>query len=217
MTLTTFMLSEELQAYVRAHSEPPDDIERDLIAETARMPNAQMQVAPEQARFLGMLVRLCRAAVLLEVGTFTGYSALAMARALPDGGRMICCDISAEWTAIARRYWERAGVADRIELRLGPALETLRAMAAGEQFDLAFVDADKAGYPSYFDEVVPRLRTGGLLLADNVLSRGRVIDATINDDGLHGIREFNRKVVDDPRLEALLLPAFDGLTLALKR
>ena len=217
MTARNFLLSDALDAYVRAHTEPPDPIARDLIAETAALPMAGMQIGPDEAGLLALLVRISGARDLIEVGTFTGYSSLAMASALPAGGRLLCCDVSEEWTAIARRYWRRAGVADRIELRLAPAIETLRALPAGPQFDLAFLDADKERYPDYFAELVPRLRPGGLLLADNVLWSGAVADDADQRESTAGLRRFSRLAVDDDRLETVLLPAFDGLSISRRR
>ena len=217
MTARNFLLSDALDAYVRAHTEPPDPIARDLIAETAALPMAGMQIGPDEAGLLALLVRVSGARDLIEVGTFTGYSSLAMASALPAGGRLLCCDVSEEWTAIARRYWRRAGVADRIELRLAPAIETLRALPAGSQFDLAFLDADKERYPDYFAELVPRLRPGGLLLADNVLWSGAVADDADGRESTAGLRRFSRLAVDDERLETVMLPAFDGLSISRRR
>ena len=217
MTARNFLLSDALDAYVRAHTEPPGPIARDLIAETAALPMAGMQIGPDEAGLLALLVRISGARDLIEVGTFTGYSSLAMASALPEGGRLLCCDVSEEWTAIARRYWRRAGVADRIELRLAPAIETLRALPAGPQFDLAFLDADKERYPDYFAELVPRLRPGGLLLADNVLWSGAVADDADGRESTAGLRRFNQLAVHDDRLETVLLPAFDGLSISRRR
>ena len=217
MTARNFLLSDALDAYVRAHTEPPGPIARDLIAETAALPMAGMQIGPDEAGLLALLVRISGARDLIEVGTFTGYSSLAMASALPEGGRLLCCDVSEEWTAIARRYWRRAGVADRIELRLAPAIETLRALPAGPQFDLAFLDADKERYPDYFAEFVPRLRPGGLLLADNVLWSGAVADDADQRESTAGLRRFNQLAVQDDRLETVLLPAFDGLSISRRR
>ncbi len=148
----------------------------------------------------------------MEVGTFTGYSALAVARGMGPEGRLLCCDVSEEWTAIAREYWERAGVADRIELRLGPAIDTLRSLPVEEEFDLAFVDADKTGYVAYYEEIVPRLRRGGLLLADNTLQGGRVLDADADDESTVAIRSFNDRVAGDRRMRVVLLPIGDGVS-----
>ena len=217
MTARNFLLDDALDAYVRAHTEAPDPIARDLIAETAALPLAGMQIGPDEAGLLALLVRISGARDLIEVGTFTGYSSLAMASALPAAGRLLCCDVSEEWTAIARRYWRRAGVADRIELRLAPAIETLRALPAGPQFDLAFLDADKERYPDYFAELVPRLRPGGLLLADNVLWSGAVADDADQRESTAGLRRFSRLAVDDERLETVMLPAFDGLSISRRR
>src|SRR5258708_24616215 len=151
-----------------------------------------------------------------EIGTFTGSSAICVARGLAEGGRLTCCDVSEEWTSVARKYWQRAGLADRIDLQLRPALETLRAMPATETFDIAFIDADKTGYVSYWDEVVPRMRPGGAILVDNILSRGRVIDPGVTNADVQGIRDFNDHAAADNRVVLVLLPIGDGLTLARK-
>ena len=214
MSRSSFMLSDELAAYVRASSEPMDLIAQDLIDETARLPMAGMQIAPEQGTFLKLLVQLTGAASVLEIGTFTGFSALCMARGLPEGGRLLACDVSEEWTGIARRYWERAGVSDRIELQIGPALDTLASLAPDTMFDLAFIDADKEPYPDYFQAVVDRINPGGLILADNVLQSGRITETTSESANIAALRKFNATVVADPRVEAVLLAAFDGLTFA---
>lgn len=217
MSRAPFYLTPELAGYVAAHSEPPGPVAAALIDETAELPNAGMQVAPEQAQFLAMLVRLTGAAEVLEIGTFTGLSSLAMASALPEGGRLVACDVSEEWTAVARRHWESAGVADRIELRIGKALDTLETLAAeGASFDLVFIDADKVGYPAYLERVLPMVPSGGLVVVDNTLRGGQVVGDG-DDPDLAAIRRFNAQVVADPRVETLLLPVFDGLTLALKR
>ncbi|HSJ29470.1 MAG TPA: O-methyltransferase, partial [Acidimicrobiia bacterium] len=168
----------------------------------------------EQGRLLHLLVKLTGATRLLEIGTFTGMSALWMARALPPDGHLLCLDVSEEWTGIARRYWARAGVDHLIDLELGPALDTLRAMTPEPAFHLAFIDADKPNYPAYLDEVVPRLHPGGLLVADNVLWSGRVVDGGDETEDTEAIRRFNRIVVDHPELEAVVLPISDGMTLA---
>ena len=164
---------------------------------------------------LGATILGARRAV--EVGTFTGYSALCIARGLPEDGHLLCCDVNAEWTAIGRRYWDRAGVGKRIELRLGPAAETLRALPADPVLDLAFVDADKPGYPIYYEEILRRLRPGGLILVDNVLWMGRVADPSSDDEHTQAIRGFNDKVAADPRVDCVMLPVADGLTLLRKR
>lgn len=217
MSPRSFLLSEALNDYVLACSEPPDEAMRALVAETASLPAAGMQIGVDQAVLLTMLTRLTAARSAVEVGTFTGLSALAIARGLEPGGRLVCFDISEEYTAIARRHWERAGVADRIELRLGPALDGLRALPAGAGVDLAFIDADKVGYPGYLDELVPRVRTGGLIVADNVLQGGRVADPDVTDPPVEAVRRYNAAAVGDPRLDALVLPLGDGVSILQKR
>jgi caffeoyl-CoA O-methyltransferase len=211
-------LSDELHAYIVGHGTPPDDIQQRLIDETAALGGvSKMQIAPEQGAFMTLLCRVSAARKVIEVGTFTGYSALALARGLPDDGRLLCCDVSEEWTAIARRYWKEAGVDNKIELRIAPALDTLRSLPADAEFDLAFIDADKENYLAYAEEIVPRLRQGGLLLVDNTLWSGEVADPTIvDDDNLLAIRAFNDAFAADPRLDVVVLPISDGLTLARK-
>jgi caffeoyl-CoA O-methyltransferase len=211
-------LAPELHAYLVAHGTPPDAVQRELIAETARLgPIAVMQVAPEQGAFLTLIARAIGAREAVEVGTFTGYSSLAIARGLAEGGRLLCCDVSAEWTAIARRAWERAGVADRIELRIAPAAETLRALPETPRFDLAFIDADKTNYATYYEEILKRTRPGGLILVDNVLWSGAVIDASVQDENTRAIRAFNDRVAADARVDCVMTPISDGLTLLRKR
>lgn len=219
MARSTEQLSPELHAYVVAHSSPADPVLAALAAETLRRypDNANMQIGPEQGTFMTLLARLCGARRGIEVGTFTGYSSICIARGLADGGRLICCDISEEWTSLARAYWERAGVADRVELRLGPALDTLRALPAEAAFDLAFIDADKGGYIGYWNEVVPRIKPGGVVLVDNTFSHGRVIDAGHHDATVQAIRDFNDHAVADDRLDLVMIPIGDGLTLARKK
>jgi predicted O-methyltransferase YrrM len=176
-----------------------------------------MQIAPEQGAFLSILARLLRARFAVEVGTFTGYSSLCIARGLAEGGRLLCCDVSEKWTSVARRYWARAGVADRIELRLAPALETLRVLPQEPTVDLAFIDADKGGYIAYWEELIPRTRPGGVLLVDNVLWSGRVADPGDDDEDTRHIRTFNDHAAADGRVDLVMLPIADGLTLARKR
>src|SRR5215472_6889277 len=192
MTRRSEQLSEELHNYLVAHSAAPDDVLTQLAEETAaRFPDAAgMQIGPEQGTFMTLLTQLTGAKRALEIGTFTGYSAICIARGLTTGGTLTCCDVSEEWTAVARKYWDLAGMADRIRLELRPALETLRAMPASERFDVAFIDADKTGYVSYWDEVVPRIRAGGIILVDNTLSHGRVIDTASTSEDVAGIRAF---------------------------
>lgn len=210
-------VTDELHRYVLEHSLPADPLVRELTEETARRyPDAaEMQIAPDQGALLYLLVKISRARRVVELGTFTGMSSLWMARALPDDGRLLCLDVSEEWTAVARSYWERAGVADRVELRLGPALDTLRSLPPEPQFDLAFIDADKRSYPDYLTELVPRLVPGGVLLADNVLWSGKISDDP--GESAEALRRFNRLVADHPDLEAVVLAFADGLTLARKR
>jgi caffeoyl-CoA O-methyltransferase len=218
VTRRSEQLSEALHEYVVAHSTQPDQILLDLADETLQRfgPSAGMQIGPEQGRFMTLLAQLTGARNAVEVGTFTGYSSICIARGLGDGGRLLCCDVSEEWTSVARKYWERAGLSDRIELRLGPAAETLTALPAGTSFDLAFIDADKTGYVQYWDMIVPMVPSGGVILVDNTLSHGRVVEESEQDDNVQGIRRFNSLAVADGRVELVLLPIGDGLTMARK-
>lgn len=211
-------ITPELYDYITAHSAPRDAVLDQLAAETAAaFPDAAgMQIGPEQGMFMTLLTQLIGASRALEIGTFTGYSAICLARGLAAGGMLTCCDVSDEWTSVARKYWQLADVADRIDLQLRPALETLRALPATETFDLAFIDADKTGYVSYWDEVVPRMRPGGAILVDNTLSHGRVIDPAETSASVQGIRDFNDHAAADHRVVLVLLPIGDGLTLARK-
>ena len=214
----SFHLPPAVHDYLVRHGSPPDAVQRELIEETRRLGGiSMMQIAPEQGAFMTLLARAIGARRAVEVGTFTGYSALCLARGLPPDGHLLCCDVSAEWTAIARRYWEKAGVADRIELRIGPAAETLAALPPEPTFDLAFIDADKPSYPVYYEEILKRLRPGGLVLVDNVLWMGRVADPSANDEHTAALRAFNAKLAADPRVEVVMLPIADGLTIARKR
>ncbi len=219
MTRRSEQLSEELQDYLVAHSAAPDDVLRQLAVETAAaFPDAAgMQIGPEQGTFMTLLTQLTGASRAIEIGTFTGYSSICVARGLAAGGKLTCCDVSEEWTSVARKYWALAGVADRIELQLRPAAETLRALPASELFDFAFIDADKTGYVSYWDEVVPRIRPGGIILVDNTLSHGRVVDPAATEENVLGIRAFNDHAVADDRVVLVLLPIGDGLTMARKK
>jgi caffeoyl-CoA O-methyltransferase len=215
---SSIAVTPELHQYILEHSAPPDDVQHSLMEETSKLgPVSGMQIGPEQGTFMTALTQLVGVTLAVEVGTFTGYSSLCIARGLAPGGRLICCDVSEEWTAIGKRHWEKAGVADRIDLRIAPAIETLRALPTDLAVDLAFVDADKSGYLGYYEELVPRLRPGGVLLADNVLWSGRVIDAGANDADTVAIRAFNDHVAADTRVEAVMLPIGDGLTLLRKR
>ncbi|MFD7066641.1 O-methyltransferase [Streptomyces sp. NPDC059913] len=211
-------ITDELYAYMLAHNPPLDEVQRALVESTyARFPeHAGMQSAEEQGPLLGFLVRLTGARHVVEVGTFTGFSALSMARALPADGRLIACDVSEEWTAYGREAWEKAGVADRIDLRIAPALDTLRAMPAEPHIDLAYLDADKGNYIPYWEELVPRMRPGGLIVSDNVLFHGRVTDPEATG-GAAAIKEFNDHVAADPRMDSVMLTVSDGLTLSRKR
>jgi caffeoyl-CoA O-methyltransferase len=214
----SFHLSPEVHDYLVAHGSPPDLVQQELIEETRALGGVSiMQIAPEQGAFMQLITSAIGARHAIEIGTFTGYSSLCIARGLPTDGRLTCCDVSEEWTAIARRAWQKAGVSDRIELRIGPAIETLRALPEEPTFDLAFVDADKSGYADYFDALLPRLRVGGLMLIDNVLWSGNVANPAKNDDQTNAIRAFNDKVASDPRVECVMLPISDGLSLLRKR
>ena len=220
MTNKTLGLSDELHAYLmRVGVREPNVLCR-LREETATLPQHNMQIAPEQGAFMALLVELMGARRCIEVGTFTGYSSTAVALALPADGCIVCCDVSTEWTDIARRCWAEAGVADKIDLRLGPAVETLDAMlAAGEQetYDFAFVDADKTSYPAYYERLLQLVRPGGLLAVDNVLRRGDVVRPDAGDADTTAIRELNKQLADDERISLAMVPIADGLTLARKR
>ncbi|WP_327711294.1 class I SAM-dependent methyltransferase [Streptomyces sp. NBC_00464] len=211
-------ITDELYAYMLAHNPPLDAVQRELVETTyAQLPgHAGMQSAEEQGPLLAFLVRLTGARHIVEVGTFTGFSALAMAQALPDGGKLIACDVSEEWTAYGREAWTKAGVADRIELRIAPALDTLRAMPAEPHIDFAYLDADKENYIAYWEELVPRMRQGGLITTDNVLFHGGVTDPGATGAAA-AIQEFNNHVSADPRMDSVLLTVSDGLTLSRKR
>jgi len=217
--LRTLNVTSELQSYAVEHgSYPVDQVLRDLHDETAALgPVAGMQIGPDQGQLLTFLARLVGARHAVEVGTFTGYSSLCIARALPPDGKLVCCDISEEWTSIGRKAWKRAGLADRIDLRIGRGLDTLRELPTGEHLDLVFIDADKGGYVSYWNELVPRVRPGGLLLADNVLWSGTIVDDTVDDADTQALRAFNDMAAADDRVEQVVLTAFDGLLMARKR
>ncbi|PRW62733.1 O-methyltransferase [Actinopolyspora mortivallis] len=217
MTRKSAQLDDQLHDYLVEHGARPDELQRELIADTARLwpDSAEMQISPEQGSLLTLLAKSVRAGTAVEVGTFTGYSALAIARGLNRDGRLLCCDISTEYTDVARDYWRRAGVEERIELRIAPALRTLRALDPEPTIDLSFVDADKESYIAYWNELVPRTRPGGLLVVDNVLAGGRVLSEQ-HDPTAHAIHEFNRYVLRDHRVELTMLPISDGITLARK-
>ncbi len=206
-----------LHEYLLAHRSPDDPILEELRAETRRAigERALMQVSAEEGTFLGLMVGALGARRVVEVGTFTGYSALCMARALPPGGKLVCCDVSEEYTAIARRFWEKAGVADRIELRLGPALETLRALPP-DPLDFAFIDADKENYQAYYEALLARLRPGGVIAIDNVLWSGQVIRPDDQSENTRAIRALNDHVAGDRRVQSVMLGLSDGVTLVRK-
>lgn len=215
----SFFLTPEVHGYLIDHVEPIDDVQRWLIDETrTRIGDlAIMQIAPEQGAFMTLLTRIIGVQRAVEVGTFTGYSALSIARGLTDDGRLLCCDISEEWTALGREAWERAGVAGSIDLKIAPAIETLRALPLDEPIDLAFIDADKGGYAGYYDELMQRLRSGGVILVDNTLWSGAVVDSSRDDEDTVALRAFNDMVAADDRVESVILTIGDGLTLIRKR
>ena len=220
MSNRTFTLSDALYDYLVLVSLRESDILRRLRTETAALEGAHMQIAPEQGQFMALLVRLMGARRCLEVGVFTGYSTLCVASALPPDGRIVACDVNEHWTAIARRYWREAGVAERIELQLAPAVSTLDRLLANGQaqgFDFAFIDADKPNYGNYYERALALLRPGGLVAVDNTLWSGRVADPTHHDAETEAIRAFNASLKDDPRIALSLVPIGDGMTLALKR
>lgn len=220
MTKQSLQLTDDLYQYLLQVSLRESSVQRQLREETAQLPQAQMQVAPEQGQFMGLLARLINARKAIEVGVFTGYSSLCFALAIPDDGRLIACDISKKWTNIARRYWQEAGVDHKIELRLGPALATLDALLAeGEQgsFDLAFIDADKENYRHYYERALRLIRPGGLILFDNTLWGGHVAVPSIQDVDTNAIRELNAFLKTDDRIWLSLIPIADGLTMAIKK
>ena len=215
----SFFLDMAVYDYVISHTTPVDDVQHSLMDATAKLgPVANMQIAPDMGMFLSMLVSAIRPSFAVEVGTFTGYSSLAIARALPEGGRLLCCDVSEEWTAMARRHWSMAGVDDRIDLVIAPAIDTLRALPDDRVVDFAFIDADKTGYLDYYGELVPRLSPHGLIAVDDVLWSGRVVDDLAEGDAYTAaLVEFNERVADDDRVEVVLLTVGDGVTLIRRR
>jgi len=214
----TRFIDAAIEEYSADHSTGPDIHQAKLQAITRERTGraAGMQIGDDQAVLMEMIVRAMGAKSAVEVGTFTGYSALAIARGLGPDGRLLCCDVSEEWTSIARDAWKEAGVESRIELRIGPGLETLRALESVEQFDFAFIDADKGNYPRYYDEILPRMRGGGLLLLDNMLQGGRVIDPSATDESVVAIRSMNDTIKQDPRVAVVLLPIGDGVSFVQK-
>jgi caffeoyl-CoA O-methyltransferase len=216
MSNASIGLSQELHAYLVKVGVREPDVLRRLRDRTAAIPEHGMQIAPEQGAFMSLLVKVMGARTCLEVGTFTGYSSTAVALALPADGRLVCCDVSREWTDIARETWTEAGVADRVELRLGPALETLDQLLAeggSGRFDFAFIDADKPNYDGYVERGLRLVRPGGLIAIDNVLWSGRVADRSVDDESTVAIRELNEKLASDERVEIAMVPIGDGLTL----
>lgn len=219
MSTRSIGLSEALHRYFLDSIVEEPDLFRQLREETAELPGAGMQISPEQGRFMSWLVGLLGARRCLEVGVFTGYSSLAVARVLPADGQLVACDVSEEWTAIARRYWQLGGVESKIDLRLGPAVETLDGMLEqGEAgaFDFAFIDADKASYLAYYERALALVRTGGVIAFDNTLWGGKVADPAVEDPDTRAIRDLNRRVTRDPRVDASLIPLGDGVLLARK-
>jgi caffeoyl-CoA O-methyltransferase len=214
----SILVTPAVHDYAVAHGTPPDAVQESLIEATAALGGiSRMQIAPEQGAFMTILAQLVDARFAVEVGTFTGYSSICIARGLADGGRLLCCDVSEEWTAVARDHWVQAGVDDRIELVIGPAADTLRALPADPPIDFAFIDADKPGYRTYYDEIVQRVRPGGLVLVDNVLWSGNVVDAADQSDDTVAIREVNDHIAADERVDVVMLPIADGLTIARRR
>jgi len=219
MTDRNIPMDARLYAYLQEHSLREHPVLRELREATAGMRHAGMQISPEQGQFMALLARMLNARRTLEIGVFTGYSSLAVALALPPDGQVIACDVSEEWTSMARRYWEKAGVAERIDLRLAPAVKTLDALLeAGEagRFDFAFIDADKSRYGDYYERCLKLLRRGGLIVTDNTLWSGKVADANVQDEDTKALRAFNDALHRDGRVAVSLLPIGDGVTLALK-
>jgi caffeoyl-CoA O-methyltransferase len=211
-------MTAELHAYLVSHGTPPDEIQCALIDETRALGDISvMQIAPEQGAFMTLVARILGARRAIEIGTFTGYSALCLARGLADDGELICCDVSEKWTRVGRRYWDKAGVAHKIDLRIAPAIETLAQLPREPNFDLAFIDADKSAYVDYFEALLPLIRQGGVILVDNVLWEGAVVDPAVDDENTVAIRTFNDLVAADSRVECVMLPIADGLTLLRKR
>ncbi len=212
----SFFLTPDIHEYLLAHGPAMDEVQRWLVEETKTRAadRIAMQISPEQGAFMTLLAQIMGARRAVEVGTFTGYSALSLARGLAPGGRLLCCDVSEEWTSLAREAWDRAGVADRIDLRIAPAIETLGALPLDEPVDLAFIDADKSSYGAYWEQLVPRMRPGGVVLVDNTLWSGTIVDASATDEDTVALRAFNDMVAADPRVDATILTIGDGLTLA---
>ena len=214
MAPRSFLIDDDLNDYLLAHTTAADAVQLSLITATQALGDVSgMQIAVDQGNLLTLLARLVGARRAIEVGTFTGYSSICLARGLAPGGRLLCCDVSESWTAIAREHWARAGLEDRIELRIAPAAETLAALPYDPPIDLAFVDADKEGYPTYIDLLAERLRPGGVIAVDNTLWGGAVADPSVDDPTTELLRGLNADLVEDPRFDTVLLPLGDGLTL----
>ncbi|MCF7804015.1 MAG: class I SAM-dependent methyltransferase [Candidatus Marinimicrobia bacterium] len=220
MSRSTINLTPDLHDYLLSVTLREPEVFRDLREETGTMEMARMQISPEQGQFMYLLVKLMGAKRTLEIGTFTGYSALWTAMALPEDGTVVACDVSEEWTRMAQEYWQKAGVAEKIDLRIAPADETLQKLIeSGEEgrYDFAFIDADKTGYDTYYEQCLQLLRPGGLIIFDNVLRRGRVLNENSDDENTVAMRALNEKLHQDDRIDLSMLPLSDGLTLALKR
>ena len=221
MSNQTIGLSDDLYAYIQENilREPPVLVR--LRDETARHPESEMQIAPEQGQFMSLLVKVIGVRKALEIGVFTGYSSIAVASALPDDGRIIACDVSEEYTSVAQKYWKEAGVAHKIDLRIGPATETLDALLAAEgaanSFDMAFIDADKVSYDAYYELCLKLVRKGGVILLDNMLRGGRVVDPALEDEGTRAIDALNRKLQADVRVDTAMVPIADGVMMVRKR
>jgi caffeoyl-CoA O-methyltransferase len=212
------VVDQELADYISAHSTKPDDVQRQLMTATEERTGgaSRMQIGGDQGTFFEILASSIGARNVIEIGTFTGYSALSLARGIGPTGRLICCDVSEEWTAIAREHWQLAGIADRIDLRIAPALETIAALPAGTQFDMAFIDADKTNYANYFEALLPLMRTGGVILVDNTLWSRRVLDLKQQDADTAALAAFNKMVAADKRVRCVIIPMGDGVTLLQK-
>ncbi len=220
MSTRTLGLSDALNAYLHSVTIKETSFQQRLRAETAKLAQSNMQISPEQGQFMALLTKLINARSALEIGVFTGYSALSVAQAMPADGRIIACDVSEEWTAIAKSYWADAGVASKIDLRLAPAVETLEALVqelGGNHFDMAFIDADKVNYLQYYEYCLTLVRPGGLILVDNTLWDGAVADPTVQDEDTVAIRELNQHIAQDSRVDSTLVTIADGVTMVLKR
>lgn len=214
MSRKTPTLTDPVYDYLVAHGTPPDAIQRGLIEATAALgDDAEMQIAPDQGAFMTVLARLIGARNAIEIGTFTGYSALCTARGLPDEGRLVCCDVSDEWTSVGRPFWEQAGVAHKIDLRIGPALDSLDSLPQDRIYDMAFIDADKENNANYVNALTKLIRPGGLILVDNTLAGGRVADPADDSERAQIARDFNAAVANDTRFDCVMLPIADGLTM----